>query len=147
MKLEDLIGERILTGVEFGTLPKSEEAPYRYEDANTMTFVLDGHAYCVVESPDDGYRSSMEDIFEVPIESVKNTFEPVRVLARYRHNGQYGGTDDILELIDVVTTKLVLEAGTENSDDYYPSFVANFSPENMACNQPPAADAVTGTPV
>lgn len=137
MTLEDLIGEHVLSGVEFGTLPKDKEAD-RYEDANTMTFILDGHAYCVVESPDDGYRSSMRDIFEVSIESVKNTFKPVRVLARYREKGQYGATDDILELIDVVTTKVVLEAGTENSNDYYPSYVANFTPENMAPNGTPA---------
>ncbi len=29
---------------------------------------------------------------------------------------------------------VVLEVGTDNSDDYYPSFVANFQPENMATN-------------
>lgn len=140
MVLEDLIGERLLSGVEFGTISKDEDK-YIYEDANSMTFILDGHAYCVVESPYDGYRSSMRDIFEVPIESVKNTFEPVRVLARHRTQGSYC-TDDVLELIDIVTTKLVLEAGTTNSDDYYPSYVANFTPENMACNQPKASDAV-----
>jgi hypothetical protein len=138
MMLEDLVGEHELTGVEFGTLPKGE---YDYEDANTMTFVLDGHAYCVVESPDDGYRSSMRDIFEVPIESVKNTFAPVRVLARYKERGTYSECD-ILELIDIVTAKVVLEAGTDNSDDYYPSYVANFTPENMASNQPQATNAI-----
>lgn len=27
-----------------------------------------------------------------------------------------------------------LEVGTSNSDEYYPCFVANFEPRNMACN-------------
>ncbi len=133
VKLEDLIGEHLLSGVEFGTLPEDKDKG-RWEAANSMTFVLDGHAYCAVESPDDGYRSSMEDIYEVPIESVKNVFEPVKVLAGYRTQGTYGSTDDTLELIDVVTMKIVLEVGTDNSDDYYPSFVAKFSPENMVVN-------------
>ena len=49
---------------------------------------------------------------------VKNTFPAVK-----------------LELLDCKTGKTVLEVGTENTDDYYPCFVANWSPENMACNQ------------
>lgn len=134
MQLEDLIGEHLLSGVEFGVIPKSERGEYAYEDANTMTFVLDGRAYCVVEDPSDGYRSCMEDIREGSIEAVKNVFEPVRVLARMREKGEYGSTCDVLELIDIVTTKVVLEAGTDNSDDYYPSYVANFTPENMVVN-------------
>lgn len=138
MILDDLIGEHLLSGVDFGVIPPDHDK-YRYEDSNTMTFILDGHAYLVSEDPSDGYRSSMNDIVEVPPATVKNTFDQVRVLGRMRTRGSYGSTDDVLELIDVVTTKLVLEAGTENSDDYYPSYVANFTPENMACNQPSAA--------
>lgn len=135
MILEDLIGEHELSGVDFGKKPADKEN-YEYEDANTMTFVLDGRAYCVIEDASDGYRSSMRDITEVPAESVSNRFAPVRVLARHREKGDYGSTADILEMIDIVTTKVVVEAGTDNSDDYYPSFVANFTPENMAVNQP-----------
>ena len=43
--------------------------------------------------------------------------------------------NDVLELLDCKTGKTVLEVGTENTGDYYPCFVANWSPENMACNQ------------
>ena len=50
---------------------------------------------------------------------------------------------DILELIDVVTGKLVLEVGTDYSDDYYPSFVANFNPEAMALNSKPVIQQIT----
>ena len=129
MDLKDLIGEHELSGVDFGTLPPDLQS-YRHEISNTMTFVLDGHAYCVVEDPSDGYRSSMQDISEAPIESVKNRFEPVRVLARLSDKPG----DEILQLIDLKTAKVVLEAGTYSADDYYPSFVANFMPEHMACN-------------
>jgi hypothetical protein len=56
--------------------------------------------------------------------SVANTFPAVRVLARMGSDGHYG-TCDILQLIDVANGMIILEVGTENSDDYYPSFVAN----------------------
>jgi hypothetical protein len=140
MELQDLVGERVLTGVDFGTLPADREGG-RWEDASSITFVLDGHAYCAIEDPSDGYRSCMQSLDEVPVESVKNVFAPCRVLGRYRTKGTYGSTDDVLELIDLVTAKVVLEVGTDNSDDYYPSFVSNFSPEHMAINQPQKADA------
>lgn len=133
MELKDLVGEHLLSGADFGIKPKNEKE-YEYEDANTITFVLDGRAYLVTEDPDDGYRSSMRDITEVTGVAIKNTFEPVRVLARYRERSTYGSSCDILEVIDIVTTKVVLEVGTDNDDDYYPSYVANFTPENMAVN-------------
>lgn len=138
MNLTDLIGEHELTGVDFGELPPDRDN-YRYESANTITFVLDGHAYCAMEDPSDGYRSSMRDIVEVP-NTVKNTFTPCRVLAQHRTKCDYGHSSDVLECLDIVTGKVVLEVGTENDDDYYPSYVANFTPEHMAVNQSPAAD-------
>lgn len=134
MTLEELKGEHDLSGVDFGKKPADKDN-FEYEDSNTMTFVLDGRAYCVIEDPSDGYRSSMGDIIEVPVESVSNRFAPVRVLARMREKSTYGSAAEILELIDMVTTKVVLETGTDNSDDYYPSYVANFTPEDMAINQ------------
>ncbi len=139
MELQDLIGEHVLTSVEFGTIPADRDA-HRYEDANSITFVLDGKAYCAIEDPNDGYRSSMESLSEVLVDTVKNIFAPCRVLGRYRTRGTYSGADDVLELIDIVTGKLVLEVGTDNVDDYYPGYVANFAPENMAVNQPAKTD-------
>jgi len=141
MRLEDLVGEHELSGVDFGELPPDRDN-YQYESANTITFVLDGKAYCVTEDPSDGYRSSHRDIVETDT-PVKNTFAPCRVVARYIDGPrEYASDNDLLECIDVVTGKTVLLVGTENSGDYYPSYVANFSPENMAVNQPQSADAV-----
>lgn len=117
MRLSDLVGEHVLTGVD---LLASED------DANGIAFVLDERAYLVAEDPIDGYRSAAGDIVEVAAATIKNTFAPVRVLARL--------TDDILELIDLVTGKTVLEVGTNDEDHYYPCYVANFMPENMAIN-------------
>lgn len=65
---------------------------------------------------------------------MKNVFPPVRVVGRHRTVDEYGESSDVLELIDVGTGKTVVEVGTENDNDYYPSFVANFRPENMPPN-------------
>jgi hypothetical protein len=50
-----------------------------------------------------------------------------------RENDKYE-EHDILDLIDVVTGKVVLSVGTGNTDDYYPYWVAEFTPENMGAN-------------
>lgn len=130
MELKDLIGEHVLTGVDFGTGPRGE---YDYEDPNTMTFVLDVVAYRVTEDPDDGYRSSMREIAIVD-GPVSNTFQPVRVVGRYRTDGGYGSVDAVLELVDVANGNVILTAGTTNTDDYYPCFEAAFRPELMSVN-------------
>ena len=36
--------------------------------------------------------------------------------------------------MDVVTGKCILEVCTENTDDYYPDYVAKFDPTAMATN-------------
>lgn len=131
VELQDLVGEHVLTGVDFGTGPRDA---YDYEDPNTMTFVLDGVAYRITEDPSDGYRSSMREIAVVE-NSVSNTFAPVKVVARYREKGEYHPHDEVLELIDAANGKVILEAGTSNTDDYYPWFTANFWPEKMAVNE------------
>lgn len=67
---------------------------------------------------------------------VANRFPPVRVVGVYKRDGDWGGACDILQLVDVVTGQVVLEVGTDNTDDYYPSFVADFRPQAMAVNHP-----------
>lgn len=49
---------------------------------------------------------------------MKNAFPPVRVMGKMKGADDYR-TNDTLQLIDVVTGKMVLEVGTDNSDDYY----------------------------
>lgn len=133
MELESLVGLRTLTGVEMGVLPPDKDA-YRYEDANTMAFILDGTTYVATEDPEDGYRSCMRDLNVcLPPTTLTNTFPPCQVLCRMQ-GSSYGEKNEILECIDIVTGQVVLEVGTSNTDDYYPSFVANFMPHNMAGN-------------
>ncbi len=132
MKLDDLVGLHILTGCQPGTMPKTSE--WQDSDPNTLDFILDGKTISAVEEPDDGYRSSMEDLVENREGLViTNTFQPVFVLGTKRKDEDYM-KNDVVDFIDCITGKVVLSIGTENTDDYYPCFVAEFTPENMWMN-------------
>lgn len=131
VEFQDLVGEHVFDGVD--TVAQSVNTwGDRYENCEVMNFRLDGKVYSATEDPSDGYRSCLDSFLETE-ERIKNVFPGVRVLARVRTSGEYGPAD-ILELVDLVTGKIVLEVGTENTDDYYPWFVAAFHPENMATN-------------
>ncbi len=124
--LESLVGEHVLMGVDSEQI-RPDGA---YEDATALRFVLDGLIYVVTEDPSDGYRSCLGSVEIVEGPPVKNMFPPCRVLASMAT----GSSDEVLELRDVTTGKVVLQVGTDNSDNYYPSFVGNFTPEHMAVN-------------
>ncbi len=115
MTLNDLAGPHLLTGCDMDSTG----------DANAIVFVLDGTAYRAQEDPNDGYRSYMGEL-SVSKKPVVNMFAPVPVFGRLAKT-----ENDVLELIDVGTGKTVIEVGTDNSCDYYPSFVGCFTPENM----------------
>lgn len=131
ISLESLVGEHDFDGCDLSS-ERVQTWGEHFEMANVFRVRLDGKVYTAVESPDDGYRSSMDKLFVENCE-IKNWFPPVRVMARKKPDDNWG-KNDTLELIDVVTGKTVAEFGTDNSDDYYPSFVSAFWPENMATN-------------
>lgn len=101
---------------------------------NHCTFVLDGKTYTAVEDPSDGYRSSMEHLLVGGSECTNMFPVPCYVIARFKERSDYNRCD-ILELFDIFTGECVLEVGTSNTDDYYPSFVASFDPKAMAANK------------
>jgi hypothetical protein len=131
---ESLIGKHYLSGVDQTNERIKEEWGDGYEDCEAITFVLDGKTYVAVEDPSDGYRSSMRCLQESE-STVNNTFEPIEVLVKEAANRDKYEVDHILEMIDTTTGLVVLEIGTANTDDYYPYWVGNFYPQNMACNK------------
>ena len=130
--LDSLVGGHMLDAVDMFTESVKKTYGDYYEDCELIRFRLNGTIYTAMEDPSDGYRSCMESLIVSPDAEMKNVFQPVQVVGRKKPNGY--GTNDTLELIDVVTGKVVLEVGTDNSDDYYPSFVAAFFPANMVTN-------------
>ena len=130
--LDDLCGEHLLSGVDFESVDVKDWGD-RWVTANACRFCLDGVTYAAAEDEDDGYRSHMRDLIVVSGEPM-NTWPAVRVLCRKAEPGRYATGADILEVIDLATSKTVLRVGTDNTDDYYPFYVAEFTPENLAHN-------------
>jgi hypothetical protein len=131
MELKDLVGEHILSGVDFES---SNQQVYNdlYRDCEIVNFVLDGEVYTAIQDPDDGYRSCMGEIKKSDVK-VSNMFKPCKVIGQMRVSDLY--KCEIIDFVDVYTNKIILSIGTEALDDYYPCWVAEFSPENMVINQ------------
>lgn len=128
--LDSLVGEHLLDGVDLSSEKIKESYGDGFEDCNIVKFRLDGVIYTAIEDPDDGYRSSMRSITVGG--EISNSFPAVHILVRKKPDGDY--VNDVLEFVDVETGKIILEVGTDNTDDYYPCFVGYFSPENMSIN-------------
>lgn len=131
--LESLVGEHLLTGVDTGKIPNTDDWGGS-DECETLTFVLDGEVYTATEDPSDGYRSCMGSLVNGGV-VVSNTFAPQKVICSYRDRYSDNEKSEVLEMRDASTGEIVLTVGTENTDDYYPYFVANFDPRGLACNQ------------
>lgn len=130
--MDDLVGEHELSGVDIG----EEGVTDCFGRMNNRGYVvvgLSGYCYKFVENPDDGYRSYMEDEIVKYVGTPINNFAPVKVCVRL-DNGLDNEAREVLEFVDAVTGKVILIVGTNNTDDYYPYCVFEYTPENMIHN-------------
>lgn len=136
VNLNSLKGKHFLSGVDFDS--HKWEDDYN-EDSNTMLFILDGITYEAIEDPDDGYRSTLGSL-TITNKKVKNIFPKHEVLCvtknkEYADYADYAdGDGELIEMVDVITGKVVLEVGTDICEEYYPSCVMRWCPENLAIN-------------
>ncbi len=135
MELKDLVGTRVLEGLDRGIQPSEDSYS---SDGEVFIFILDGKTYKAIEDPSDGYRSMMQDLQETD-EQVKNMFGPQVVIGRMVEDDVYQ-RNDIIEFVNPDTGRVVLQLGTSNWDDYYPSCVMNFYPEELTINKPKKED-------
>ena len=131
VELESLVGMHTLSGVDRVTITTGM-SEYKYESADVLNFILDGKVYSAMEDHNDGYRSALGTIL-VSEGTLKNMFEPIGVLGIMRDGANY--SCEILDLYDVANGKVVLSVGTDNVDDWYPWFVAEFEPRNLHVNE------------
>lgn len=128
MYLNDFVGEYVLTYVPNLDIPHPTD-----RDASGISFQLNNTNITIFEDPDDGYRSHAGELIttEGYVPSVGHIPEWIheKVICTY-----CGNCEDILEVRSVVTGGILLRVGTENTDDYYPWFVAQWSPENLSKN-------------
>lgn len=144
MQLSDLAGEHILTGVDLSNERVKREYGDEYADATCLSFRLGDTTYTAIEDPGDGYRSGMREIGESD-HPLANTFPGVAVVASHVTTWEDGGPCDMLVLTSVATGDVVLEVGTDNSDNYYPCFIAGWSPQNLYPGASGAASAEGGS--
>lgn len=128
----ELIGLHKLSGLET-SVEKLSDHGYGYDNGTYIYFILDGVTYLCTENPGDGYRSSMGS-FEVVTEyAVRNTFPEQLVFGKMRPDGY--DRNDTIEFFDAESGNLVLALGTDAFDDWYPTFIFSWHPENMAINK------------
>jgi hypothetical protein len=101
------------------------------EDAESVAFVVDGVTYAAIEDPNDGYRSSLQEIRVLGMELPPTARIPPHLV---RGRLVDDGTDRVLELVDVETGRPVVRVGTTEVDDYYPCFVGTYDPSALAAN-------------
>lgn len=131
MTLKDLVGEHVFTGIELGRTVINR-CSYG-EDVNYIKFELDNISYIALENPDDGYRSYMNEVKTCNV-SPKYKTPPIEILCIYKDEDEYGWKSDLLQLVDKKNGKVFLTVGTRNIDDYYPTCVFDYVPENLAVN-------------
>lgn len=131
MELKDLEGVQALDAVDYGPVRGMCEGPIS-GSPNMLRMRLCGVIYVCEEDPSDGYRSSMEElrIDDPKTHPIQNEFG--HVLVRCELDPQ---ENDILRVYDIANNKLVLEVGTDHTDSYYPTYVANWNPENLHINE------------
>lgn len=128
--------------------------------AETWLILLDGRLWRITEDRDDGYRSHCRDIREITNMMPVNWWqvsEKVDVYHVSHWPGSYHWKEtsvgwwlpdwepqtkderiercELLAFISHATNKPVCIFGTDNTDDYYPIFVAKFMPQNMGVNE------------
>lgn len=99
----------------------------------------------VFEDPNDGYRSSATSpmvmggsLYQL-CDNVNYIFVPSLVRIWEAGDDRYGGVNEGIEILDRRNGKTILTLGTTDVDDYYPSFVCDWRPENVAGAEPTAS--------
>ena len=125
MELKDLVGKHVLKGVKRSFVVEDGES------CEALLFNLDGNTYAAVEDPDDGYRSYLSELRVLPSCACAQNIPDIEVFCMMDE----GDDRDVLEMRDIANAKIVLRIGTEDTDDYYPYCVMEYSPENFSVNE------------
>jgi hypothetical protein len=128
--LDAIIGIHVVDGM--GEFISPAEAPYS-ESVRVFLLRIDGMVHVFQENARDGYRSCLgssqvsegHDVIRrmvpFPQPMTCNFIKRPRLYDFLRN-------DDVIVVTDERTGLIHYEIGTENFDDYYPCFIASWSP-------------------
>ena len=127
-QLSDLVGEHTMEAV-----PRLDVRHPFDPDASGAAFTLSGNTYLVFEDPYDGYRSMASPLLgfighAYQLGGSGNTEylrPPLKVFCTMEGEGS-----GVLTMRDE-RGQVVFEIGTNNADDYYPSYIARWSPPSV----------------
>ncbi len=133
MAWDDLLGERELKAIRIDVRHPFDP------DSSGVAFELGDFTVFVFEDPSDGYRSCAVEpmIVHSPMYAFGCDPDYIRVPVTVSRWEKGAGDDyepDGIQMKDRRNGKVILTLGTSNSDDYYPSFVCDWQPENIAGN-------------
>lgn len=137
--LTDLVGLHTLRGIARDIIQRGEDR-HGEEPAQRVVILLDDSVFVFFEDTQDGYRSDLHSIerhdsvsfylTEHEDVSISPIDPPLVVEIRHRaipeHNGDGASA---IYMINERTGLVVFDIGTDNIDDYYPSFVFQWNPE------------------
>lgn len=107
------------------------------DTVNGIILCIDGKNYGCFVNPDDGYRS-YGSFFETE-EAPKNTFSPQEVIVKNIHEDSQddNGWPTIYDILVISNSEedVILEVGTNHSDEYYPYGIFRWYPENLPINK------------
>jgi hypothetical protein len=124
--LSDLVGAQILE-----CIPKTDLTNPFDRDGNGCAFSMSGRIYLVFEDPNDGYRSSASPLISFAGSGYEIGWRYPEYLRHPVLCSMVGLGNEVLEMHSAETGKLVFRVGTDNSDDYYPSYVAEWIPQGL----------------
>jgi hypothetical protein len=136
MTLENFVGIHKLSGLDQKSI-KEKDAWGNREELEVFLFILDGTTWQATEDPSDGYRSYLRQVV-MSSEKVDYTFPEVEVEGRMMNKTEtdfWDNNNDVIIFKDIKSGKDVLEFGTINVDDYYPSCYMSWRPENLSINE------------
>ena len=130
----DIVGEGV-----FKYAPKMDVRHPLCNDANGVLFGIDDTVYLAFEDENDGYRSSAAPLLSFVGAAYElgggyHSYLNEEVVCSYGTSSKYAGKADCLEVRSKETGRLIFRVGTDNTDDYYPSFVCEWSPEHLSAN-------------
>lgn len=108
-------------------------------DSNGVALDFGTKTVLIFEDANDGYRSAAATpiIYEGSLYELCDNVNYVRVPVRVEpmQAAEYADGADGIDLWDTRNDRLILRVGTDNVDDYYPTFVLDFRPEMIAGRQ------------
>jgi hypothetical protein len=99
---------------------------YKFYGVDNNQFKLGSVVFEAIEDEGDGYRSYLNSVI---VKDVEKSIFFKRAIADVWLVQEDDGYFDGYKLIDIEDGHIWLRFGTDNSDDYYPWFVFEYSPK------------------